>query len=533
MNDGARIGHERRVPRFILASIVFLSCPPPSPCVDGGCGGGMVIGVGVGGGPGGFASAGGTSGGTSGGAPGEDCVRFAQALCANNVRCGGFEGTRQADCVAATVAACRARNESVALGTSRVSLQTTNACLDALSSTCSTELSRYGCGAQWEPLSREGDRCLVSADCRAPFVCDGVPCQRTCRRPGALGAPCVVTTFGARVCDATLRCDSTDERCREGGPVGASCDGDQPCDVATAWCDQGQCRALPASGEPCLALAPSCSRAAQCENGRCTARLERGATCLSNEQCAWNLTCRGFVCADRLGPGEACDVEPSEPLQCRRDLRCDTTWRTCQSYAVAFEGEPCSDDAVVCGPALKCTAGRCANGPCDGHEDCPVGTGCVAGACRAAGPSSPCLRGRNCRATDFCFGGTCLPRVGLGAACDSSRGDSCADGAFCLSVGGSSTCQRLHMAGAACTAGVPFSGCAGGLSCEGGVCELAGRRGERCQSGGACSSGACSVVGGPGVCGAERPVGAPCLVSSECETGACDPITLACRAACP
>jgi hypothetical protein len=227
----------------------------------------------------------------------------------------------------------------------------------------------------------------------------------------------------------------------------------------------------------------------------------------------------------------------------------------------AFTARGCNQSGAIAAPTAcdKAFTGTVAVGGA-----CFAGEECVSGDCNIS----------NCITTMACCAGVCgavTVLVAEGATC-SPTGANCVAGTFCDSgVGGTSTCKRRGVAGAACAG--PFD-CADGFACvtpagqTTGTCGAFPQTGQDCKTtDGRCDSsldycdpvtnkctrrgavgGACDgMTGGTCLpyaecdpttskCVGRGAVGAACMLGSDCYTGQCTAGACAARtprAVCP
>jgi hypothetical protein len=192
-------------------------------------------------------------------------------------------------------------------------------------------------------------------------------------------------------------------------------------------------------------------------------------------------------CADALAgnfPAE-CDVKPGTVINgaaCGSNLQCQSTY--CNK----------TDACGVCGPRES------AGGTCASNDGCKKGLVCANMACVApAGPGQACnLPTQPCRSDLYCSSakapGTCMAKLGPGAACVDNPGDACdfTKGGVCNTLANPNVCVTLMVAkpGDACSLGSK-TGCVGGIApCSnillGGVCANPAEDGAACGGNGVC-----------------------------------------------
>jgi len=210
-----------------------------------------------------------------------------------------------------------------------------------------------------------------------PF-CDGVFTPT-----GQLGDPCDGDCAAGLACDTSV-CPSVCvvSTAPEKGGLGAACDGQM-----TRLCANGLfCRpsddtcALPGQlGDRCYATSGSysaCVEGLVCSGpeypfGTCAPLVAEGGECFPLEPCGEGLRCMGVV-----------STQPAQPGHCRRPIP---------------EGSACRIDEE-CRDFTVCKSGVCARPFRLLGELCNL-------------QSDDCYIG-------YCSGGVCVPRLGLGAACD-------------------------------------------------------------------------------------------------------------------
>ncbi|MBK7858317.1 MAG: hypothetical protein IPJ65_06780 [Archangiaceae bacterium] len=279
--------------------------------------------------------------------------------------------------------------------------------------------------------------------------------------------------------------------------------------TATSQCQAGlycpagasrTCTSLRADGAPCTTstecATPLCNRAPQVgvdAGVRGCGYLGLGQPCWSNGDCGPSNHCRGYIFArtDAGAVAGTCAV---------KDL----------------DGAPCTNSATRINDS-------CAN---------PRAT-CLDGTCRVTPPYSRVL-GQTCDSPAQCgsssrcdyadpltYEGHCVALLPDGAACD---GDGeCLLGSYCSFVDG--MCTRYGGRNDVC-GGAAGRDCLSGLSCEVGPtgldqCTPMSAVGGTCNAtnGPQCYGSFCSVTGS--MCVARQANGAPCTLSSQCESRRC------------
>jgi len=246
-------------------------------------------------------------------------------------------------------------------------------------------------------------------------------------------------------------------------------------------------------------------------------------------ECTAGLVCHALgsnaICLPGSSPGDYCFSD----LDCTTPHYCEISTGTCQR--ASGEGEPCSiastsEGAQPCQSGLVCDVenmicmSQCARGtPCTEASECPEGLVCVLGRCGEVKPAGePCEFGADCE-SGFCDSGTCAVAVADGEPCRVHA--QCTSG-FCHPFG--EQCAARQADGEPCDS---FSD----LQCDGGVCDssdplspvcvIPGAEGEPCtidadcdvRASLACISTFCTRV--------PLPNDAPCVSSTQCESGLC------------
>jgi hypothetical protein len=291
-------------------------------------------------------------------------------------------------------------------------------------------LATCGGGGRSVPVSQYGDR-LLDALCAWSVRCESLPDDATCR---------AVTVVDA----AQITADVASGKTIYDGAAAAAC-----LDlVAADSCNMSD--AILVTPEPC--------------------RMEFRGTLAAGDTCYTNTECISLSCV--LPP--TCTEGACCAGQCDAVL-----------VEVAMGGD-CSDpqsrciSSAVCRPAANGVALTCQpraglGQSCEDDADCAAGLWCQV---PGNGNLGTCVRlpsrGQDCdpstlpcnSSTDGCDTQThkCVPRLGLGAACNLGVGPQCADYSFCDS--GTSTCVSLGRAADGCEVG----DCLGSLECLVGAC---------------------------------------------------------------
>lgn len=404
-------------------------------------------------------------------------------------------------------------------------------------------------------------------------VCDGGRCfEETppgdcARRGNPCGAPsCRFGQIVSPVCDADLRCvedvrDCPDDgvcqdgqcivedavcaraldicvpgRCEGGVAITGVCDNGLRCIVGRRDCGDAECQF-----GVCL-QGPECVPGTVCADPVCdgddrvTGLCDETGVCRqARTPCGEGLVCEGGVC--RAIDPDGCEAEGDVCGQrvcrgdsvisfvCDADLRCGEVAQACPEGTLCDAGACRPPEEGECAtPGAECAPAAC-RGPdglvrfsCDAElacaqlaEDCPAGTICDAGACRAlevgecARAGEPCgepvcdgntvvrptcdgdLRCApslfTCPAGTECLGGDCVECVAPGEPCGPPVCDG--DGVVESICGPDFSCASVARA------------CPVGTLCDGGACVVGG--GGEC----ACSTPGATVGPAPEGCGFE------------------------------
>jgi hypothetical protein len=412
-------------------------------------------------------------------------------------------------------------------------------------------------------VQSSGTQCRVAAsDCDLAASCDGL--TKTCPANGYkshttlcrdVAGDCDVAEYctgSSATCPTNaFKADSTECRaasCHEGmSIVAANCSG------TTATCSQIQniaCDAYICGPTACLtscALTIDCADNYFCEETACEAKRINGNECSRDEMCL-STHCKDGVCCNNAcrGQCEACNEE--------------THLGTCvAAVGVPRNGrDPCTNAGTACGgtcdgtnalgcayptSTTQCRAASCADGMatlaagCDGAGACPATQTqlCSPYDCGEIACAGDCLIDSDCIATQFCSGGTCVPRYDLASLCASDtqcQSGHCADGRCCdMSCDGQcEACdEESHLGACVAVVGDPRHGrtpcandesvCTG--SCDGSrtdVCAYPGSsvqcRAPTCEGGVATLEAVCD---GNGAC--------PAVQTLHCEPYVCSDTT--------
>jgi hypothetical protein len=228
-----------------------------------------------------------------------------------------------------------------------------------------------------------------------------------------------------------------------------------------------------------------------------------GGLCADNFHCGADMRCEGAEaeCAGRCVPaadeGEACD----RPFACRQELICSgdgicerprpagspcRDFLECQQDCLrgacvdteALIGQPCVNEFLDCGAALRCAEGLCArrvgpHGHCERSSDCYPGLSCFSHMCEQTVDCHEGERGDPCMESAQCARDLTCNRAERRCVDEPRRGDPCS--------------LDLH-----CGAG---DQCVGITKQQDGVCEAATEpkaNGEPCSFFLECASGFCA-----------------------------------------
>jgi len=212
----------------------------------------------------------------------------------------------------------------------------------------------------------------------------------------------------------------------------------------------------------------------------------QAAPCEQASTCEWGRVFVGRVadgmpCGDYAvcGPQSGCFLNVCNP--------------TCASQGVTL-GESCLTQG--CQPPLACSSGVCVapapqGGPCGGASALPCAPGlfCMPpGAGNAGTPgmcarysTGPCSHDYECRSSQFCYQGTCTPRLGLGAPCADAQ-TGCGGFTTCDYSSASPTCIHTGLRGQTCGGVSIPSVCIDGSVCQNFICVAPGKVGDGCDA---------------------------------------------------
>jgi hypothetical protein len=337
--------------------------------------------------------------------------------------------------------------------------------------------------------------CNSDSECPAPKVCNVANGSHAC-----VNASCM---------DGTKNGPETDVDC--GGACGP-CQNGLMCAAATdcqsAFCDGGTCKACGsdtdcppadfcdtgANGGTCAAdqsTGEACSAAGQCTSGFCvdnvccaTACAGACSACSAAKKGQGDDGACGSIAAGS-DPDNECAADPVST--CDKSGACDGAG-ACAIYA----------PMTVCQPQ-SCMAGVMSTPDlCDGAGTCidSGSTSCGDYACNAATLMchTSCQNDSQCAPALYCNGGSCLPKLTLGSACNAAgqcASGFCAD-SVCCDTACAGACKACNLAPGTCTNTAndsdPANECAGAYSCNGaGACQACGdgvqQAGEQCDDG--------------------------------------------------
>jgi len=305
-------------------------------------------------------------------------------------------------------------------------------------------------------------------------------------------------------------------------------------------------------------LVPSAAFGRDCYDGyrECSTGVCRGAVCprrceapgIEGEVCTFDTDCdvdAGLfcrlsstpgvgLCAAPTGRGAACD----DGTRCAGGLSCVAN--RCQELPAA--GGSCLES--LCGALEVCTAGpdgglclpRKGLGEACQPGQCQAALGCFGGRCEPleldAGVA--CVTGQTCPQGTACVGlsaggpGRCLAPIGEAMACGADQ--DCSAELACVPQDGGAWCRRRLPLGASCLTG---RACPLDAVCADGRCLRAPLIGEPCAALRQCGEGRCAptpYLDGGFVCAPLSQGLEGCATDAECASGAC--FSGRCRAAC-
>ncbi|MGM0576891.1 MAG: putative metal-binding motif-containing protein [Myxococcota bacterium] len=361
---------------------------------------------------------------------------------------------------------------------------------------CSPNKPVYCTGAvnQTSPIC--SDECEADSDCLEGFHCDGT---------------CQPDVGDGQSCDEPSDCASG--HCENG-----------------FCCAEGDCCSQPSDCPDSYRAAPVCNDAFTCQGERVDATCE-ASTC-DSKTVADDSACDGTVESNPCGlfgsvfcSGETAQVPPSCPATCEEDADCDDGAHcdgTCQ--ADKPDGGSCDEDS-------DCLSGHCDAGVCCAGGDC-CGTASDCPASYATAPT--CDFPTTCQGTAdvaACKDHVCITLEGVGndSACDASvtakdcgpyPSVACTGGFDQVEPGCPSSCTTdagcdpdAHCVGGTCVPDL-----ANGEACEGD----AQCRSDHCENGFCCASGDCCAEASD--CDpAEYGEPSTCLDASKCQGQRRDP----------
>ncbi|MFT7580266.1 MAG: hypothetical protein ACI9MR_001935 [Myxococcota bacterium] len=242
---------------------------------------------------------------------------------------------------------------------------------------CTTDACDPDQGCQYG-VAAETTACDDGDPCTNPDMCDGDgACAAGASTCGCQGNADCVSEEDGDLCNGTLYCDLSDNKCKVDAASVTDCTSDDSC------------------------LVPSCEPS----TGVCsTVAISDGQPCDDGDGCTENDSCQGGTCG---GVSSTCD----DTNPCTLD--------SCASgscvYEPAFDGQACADDGNSC-TGDRCVGGVCAHPPVADGVACAADTNtctddqCVDGACAhpPKGATFPCSDDGNICTFDSCDGaGSC------------------------------------------------------------------------------------------------------------------------------
>ena len=309
-------------------------------------------------------------------------------------------------------------------------------------------------------LLSNGSGCSIANQCASNFCVDGVCCNNAC---GGTAVDC--------------------QACNQAGSVGtcALLTADTPCRPAEGSCD---------AVESCSGVSIQCPPDVYAAPG--TACDDDANPC-TQDVCDGSLTCQhpagnaGAICRAST---DLCDAAES----------CSGDSSVCPDDGFVAAGTPCSLPSCS-GDTLTLVA------ECSGsYAQCPSAStlSCAPYVCGAVSCLTGCSGDAECDAGNFCDGGSCVPKLAAGTACNGG-GEHCASGfcadGFCCNVACGGQCEACNLTGSqgTCLAvtGAPHAGrpaCTAENASCGGSCD--GTTRTQCTYPGsnvACRSPACAL----------------------------------------
>ncbi len=347
----------------------------------------------------------------------EYCQKYAQAVCAREVRCALLDPSLVPTCEKVQLASCGEGYLASGAADGRLTFD------EAAAGQCVGESEDLGCHLTTAPAicsqvtAGKGVAdapCFAygtggNAECASGHFCLKVEgqCPFKCVAYRKADESCGTTS---EVCDPSLNllCDTsaTPRTCKPKGRDGADCFWDSDCDTGYLcdW-DTELCVKEPPKaklGEQCETTNfyyPECDTGLYCRRGPsdpntgetppgiCPPQIAEGGSCTGYGQCQTPLYCNaGYsvgVCQKKKTIGERCDNYNG----CRNRAYCDDTGTgACQAYPLA--GESC-DDTFTCGDGARCDFSQvpytCVALLAD-YEPCTTGSYCASGRCARPPP---------------------------------------------------------------------------------------------------------------------------------------------------
>jgi hypothetical protein len=425
---------------------------------------------------------------------------------------------------------------------------------------CATGTSCGVCTA----IAQSGQSCEVDIDCAAGLSCASG--TKLCVPFGGVGASC----DDDHRCLNALSCDN--------GTCAMAVGAGQRC-TSYSDCDDSKGLACNGSTNQCVAITPStttcgytfsdgsvrqCRDRGYCNNGTCMPSSGPGGHCdeTNGPLCEFTLSCSSSgVCqaigapdctAPATGTGGTSGSTGAAGQSGAAGMSGSDTLATAAvkfGQAICAESKLCTPalftsswpDATTCAQRIAlnltdvvalgdtgwtpATIDACASAyttdPCANFINDVLPTACALPGKRATGMSCASLdQCQSLRCANFTNGcGTCLAKLGIGAAC--TEDDDC-QGAIC---GANKTCVPAGSAGASCA--TDSGSCLHTLICRAGVCGTPGRGGSACtahadcdyRNGFLCNGTTCVPATGGTTCSITTTAAMYCAAEGFCATG--------------
>jgi hypothetical protein len=266
--------------------------------------------------------------------------RGEQAVCSQEVRCGGFPDV--ASCIASSVWDLGSLVVSINAGRIRYDGRAAAACIQALAALgCnlgdrSDDAAPPACASAFMATVTVGGTCYLDDDCVSgncsgkacslPVDCCPGTCAAGPRVPTVpVGGSCYPPGDSGNCAEGTY-CDNMNAggTCVTGVGLGQPCDPDV---VKSAGCQPpglcrssqsalgGTCMPPPAEGQSCEPGGALCNSSLDyCSNaGTCVPRLAVGMPCPDRVGCVDYAVCSSGTCISKIRPGEACGGQQGDP----------------------------------------------------------------------------------------------------------------------------------------------------------------------------------------------------------------------------